>query len=298
MGRPSEETVPWWRGWGPLLILPTAVVVLAPTDWPPWLLMWALAGAVYVGCKWLTWRRTPVSGAPAWRHLGYLFGWPGLDARAFLVGQTARRAAAAEWLFAAAKCGSGAALIWAVTPQLADGGPLLRGWVGMVGLVFLLHFGAFHLLSCAWRSVGVDAKPLMNWPVRAESLAEFWGRRWNTAFRDFTHRFLFRPLSARLGPRWGLAAGFLFSGLVHDAVISWPAGGGYGLPTLYFALQGLGLVAERSALGRRLGLGRGGRGWAFTLAVVAAPVGWLFHAPFVTRVMVPFLDVLTGGGGS
>lgn len=298
MGRPAENLVPWWRGWGPVLLLPAGVVAFAPVEWPRWLVMWVLAAAVYAGCKWLTWRRTPTAGMPVWRHLGYLLGWPGLDARAFLTGGADRRPGAAEWLFAAAKCGVGIALIWAATSLLASADPLLRGWVGMAGLVFLLHFGAFHLLSCAWRSVGVDAKPLMNWPVRAEGLADFWGRRWNTAFRDLTHRFLFRPLAARLGPRRGLAAGFLFSGLVHDAVISWPAGGGYGWPTLYFAIQGAGLLAERSSAGRRLGLGRGRRGWAFALAVVAAPAWALFHPPFVTRVMLPFLDVLTGGGGS
>lgn len=77
----------------------------------------------------------------------------------------------------------------------------------MAGLIFVLHFGSFHLLSCAWRAAGVDARPLMHWPVAATSLADFWGRRWNTAFRDLTHRFLFRPLTRRLGPRAGLAAG-------------------------------------------------------------------------------------------
>jgi alginate O-acetyltransferase complex protein AlgI len=162
----------------------------------------------------------------------------------------------------------------------------------MAGLIFLLHFGSFHLLSCAWRSAGVDARPLMDWPVRSKSLAEFWGRRWNTAFRDLTHRFLFGPLARRLGPRAGLAAGFLFSWVVHDLVISVPAGGGYGWPTLYFVVQGLGLLVERSAAGRTVGLGRGWRGWLFAMVVVAAPAYGLFHPPFVLNVVVPFLDVI------
>ncbi len=132
----------------------------------------------------------------------------------------------------------------------------------------------------------------MNAPLLATSVSEFWGRRWNTAFRDVTHRFLFRPLSAWLGPRGGLAAGFLFSGVVHELAISVPAGAGYGGPTLFFCLQVPALLIERSRPGRAVGLGHGWRGWLFTAVVLIAPAGLLFHPPFVRRVILPFLEVL------
>lgn len=260
---------------------------------PPWAVMWALATGVYAACKWLTWRRAPA--APAGRQAEYLLAWPGMDAPAFLDARPLphdKRPTTREWVFAAAKLALGVGLTWGVVRFVPCDLPLVRGWVGMVGLVFLLHFGSFHLLSCVWRVSGVDAKPLMNWPVLADSLSEFWGRRWNTAFRDLTHRHLFRPLAARLGPRAGLAAGFLFSGVVHDLVISVPAGGGYGGPTLYFVVQGLGLLAERSRIGKRLGLGAGWRGRAFAAVVLVAPAGALFHPPFVLGVIVPFLSVI------
>ena len=268
---------------------------MPPTAWPPWAVMWALAAAVFAGCKWLTWHRTPTAAAPARRQAAYLFAWPGLDAKAFLDPRpvpAGRQPTADEWVFAVVKLALGVGLTWGVVRLVPADWPLLRGWVGMAGLVFLLHFGSFHLLSCAWRAAGVDAKPLMDWPVAAASLAAFWGRRWNTAFRDLTHRFLFRPLAARLGQRAGLAAGFLFSGVVHDLVISVPAGGGYGWPTLYFALQAFGLLVERSRAGRALGLGQGWRGWAFTAVFVAGPAFGLFHPPFVLNVVLPFLDVI------
>ena len=265
------------------------------TTWPRWAVMWTLAGTIFVACKLLTWLRTPAPGATPRRQVAYFFLWPGLDAAAFLnpapLSQK-RRPGIAEWLFAGAKAAFGATLVWGAVPAVSESRPLFRGWLGMTGLIFLLHFGTFHLLSCVWRAAGVDAKPLMNWPVRSASLSEFWGKRWNTAFRDLTHRFLFAPLARRLGPRAGLAAGFLFSGIVHDLVISAPAGGGYGLPTLYFVAQGFGLLAERSKFGHRLGLGRGVLGWGFTALVVAGPAPALFHTPFVTDVVLPFLAAL------
>jgi alginate O-acetyltransferase complex protein AlgI len=274
-----------------------AVLLLAPPGLPRWAFMWALAAAIFVGCKWLTWWTWLGGGAaPAWRHLAYWLAWPGMDAPAFLEGGDEDPPRPREWAFAAVKLLVGIALTWlaiwgpAAAPERVH--PLLYGWLGMIGLVFVLHFGSFHLLSCAWRAAGVDARPLMAAPILATSVGEFWGRRWNRAFRDLTHRFLYGPLARRLGAAPALALAFLASGLVHDLVLSLPARGGWGLPTLYFALQAGAIAVERSRPGRALGLGRGGRGWAFAVLAVAAPAGVLFHPPFVRGVILPFLDAL------
>ncbi len=285
-----------WRGWLPLLVLPAGVVLLTPGDAPRWAFMWLLAFAIYVGCKWLTWRRTPVQ-APWWRHAGYLLAWPGLDPVSFLKG-TATRPAASEWAFAVAKVMLGVGLMWGVFPHLVAERPLLAGWVGMAGIVFFLHFGTFDLLRCFWQTLGVEARPLMNWPIASAGVSEFWGRRWNTAFRDLTHRFLFQPLTPRFGARGALLAGFVFSGLVHDFVISVSAGGGYGGPTVFFLIQGGALFAERSAVGKRLGLGRGWRGRLFTAAALLLPAPMLFHPPFALNIIVPFLEAVGAGSPS
>jgi hypothetical protein len=287
----APPAVRWWTGWPPLVALPAAVLLATPAGWPRWAFMWLLAFAIYCGCKWLTWRRTPTPGAPWWRHAGYLLAWPGLDARAFLDPASfspRQRPVAREWLAAAAKTALGVALFFGVARLFAEW-PLAAGWVGMAGVVLALHFGSFHLLSCFWRSLGVDAKPLMNRPLAAAGVSEFWGRRWNTAFRDLAHRFLFRPLTARLGPRWGLLSGFAFSGWVHDLVISVPAGGGYGGPTAFFLAQAGAAALERSRAGRRVGLGAGWRGRLFTATALLLPAPILFHPPFVRAVVLPFL---------
>jgi hypothetical protein len=284
--------LPWWRGWLPLIVLPVAVSVI-PIAWPRWVFMWVLAFAIYCGCKWLTWRRTRIH-APLWKHLGYLFAWPGMDAVAFFnTGPLPeqRKPKAMEWLFAFSKIVLGVVILFGVR-LLPPESPYVTGWIGMVGMIFVLHFGVFHVLSCAWRANGVEARPLMDWPLTAQSLSEFWGRRWNTAFRDLTHRFLFRPLTRRYGPRVALAVGFVFSGLIHDVVISFPANGGYGGPTLFFLIQGVGVFIERSGFGQRIGLGRGVRGWLFTALCLLAPAYLLFHPPFVEGVIVPMLHDL------
>ena len=289
-GSGTVRRTPPWRGAGPIVLLPAAVLLLVPPAWPRWALMWALAGAIFVGAKWLTWRRAPAGDAPWWRHAAYLLLWPGLDAETFLrPGRLPceERPRPREWWAALLRLAGGAALFWGASRLVRA--ELLLGWLGMAGLVLMLHFGAFHLLSCAWRAVGVDARPLMDRPSRSRSVSEFWGRRWNTAFRDLTHRFLFRPLSERLWPRAAILAGFLASGLVHDLVISVPAGGGYGWPTAYFLVQAAALLLERSRAGRAIGLGRGVRGRIFTAAVVVLPAWGLFHPPFVRNVIVPFL---------
>ena len=255
---------------------------------PAWVVMWTVAGLVYAGCKWLTWRAAAPTGTRC-RQAAYLLAWPGLDApRFFDDTNRAEPPLPAEWRAGAAALAAGAMLFFGAA-RVVSVDPYTTGWFGMVGLVLMLHFGLFHLLSCAWRAAGVRARPLMDRPLAATSLADFWGRRWNTAFRDLTHRFLFQPLAARLGSRGGILAGFLFSGLVHDLVISVPAGHGYGGPTTYFAIQGAGMLFERSAMGRSLGLARGWRGWLFAMTVLVAPVRLLFHLPFVAGVVVPFM---------
>ncbi|MEK6323871.1 MAG: MBOAT family protein [Acidobacteriota bacterium] len=294
MGKAPQQ-ISAWRGWGPVIVLPVAVLIFTPREWPRWVFMWLLSFVIFAGCKWLTWRRTPAPDAEAWQHAGYLLAWPGLDAKAFLSSERLPkkdRPTAREWGFATIKLFMGCALFWGVAGWISEDRRLLAGWVGMVGLVLVLHFGAFHLLSCVWRSVGIDARPLMNGPLASGSVSEFWGRRWNAAFRDLTHRFLFRPLSSRFGPRWAIVAGFLFSGIIHDLVISVPAGGGYGWPTLFFATQAIAIFAERSSAGRAIGLGRGWRGWLFTMVILALPAYGLFHPPFVRNIIVPFMRAL------
>jgi len=164
----------------------------------------------------------------------------------------------------------------------------------MIGLVLFLHFGVFNLVALGWQCAGFDAKPIMREPLRAATLAEFWGSRWNTAFNALAHDFVFRPLARRVGLGPATIGVFLISGFVHEVAISVPARGGYGFPTAYFLLQGCGLLFERSRWGRRVGVGRGVIGRLFVSLCVAGPAFWFFHPTFVTHVILPLLHAIGG----
>ena len=252
--------------------------------------MWALALSIFAGCKWLTCAAGPAV-QPA-RTLAYLCLWPGMDARTFLAAPPPAAPNGERWRAAAATTAAGALLLWGAARMIPVRLELWRGWVGMIGLILVLHFGLFALLALAWQRAGVAAEPIMRQPLAAQSLGEFWGLRWNRGFNDLARRFVFQPLQARLGVAAATMATFLASGLIHDLVISVPARAGYGLPTAYFLVQGAGVLAQRSRAVRRAGLARGIAGRVFTLGVVALPAFWLFHPLFVRRVMLPFLAAI------
>lgn len=290
---PTPTTAARFVGWVPIVALPALAWFAAPTDLPRWARMWLIAFAMYAGLKWLSWWDARAVRAPVWKHVAYLFTWPGMDARTFLkssmrcISPTPR-----EWLSAAIKLGCGITLIWSVAPRVGQDNDWLFGWGAMVGLILTLHSGLFHLMSCAWRALGVDARPLMNSPLLATGVSDFWGQRWNIAFRDLTYRFVFLSLTKQFGPNVALLVGFIFSGLIHELAITVPAQSGYGGPTVFFTIQAVALFIERSIWGRRLGLGHGFVGWVFTAVMLIGPVGLLFPTAFVTEIIVPFCRVI------
>ena len=290
--RAAENGNPWVAAI-PLVAFP-ALVIAVRNQMPAWVFMWALSFAIFAGLKWMTWwmGRALVAHSTG-RSLAYLLAWPGMDAETFLDSDKQPQAPSSqEWLWAALKTALGVGMLWIVARRIPPEQSLLRGWIGLFGLIFLLHFGSFHLIALFWRAMGIDAEPIMSKPILSKTLSEFWGKRWNLGFRQLAHDLIFRPLYKRIGVTVAGLLVFLASGLIHDLVISLPARGGYGLPTGYFVLQGLGVTLERSTPGRRLGLQKGVLAWIFMVVITAGPAFWLFHPPFVLRVILPFMRAI------
>jgi alginate O-acetyltransferase complex protein AlgI len=222
----------------------------------PWTRLVLLTTAVYVLCKALMFRPS----------LGYLLLWPGMDPAPFGERRTSDGLRLAAWGLAKMAVGM-ALLAWAPHPLVV-----------LVGIGLLVHFGLCDVLCGLWRRAGVPVERLFVNPAASRTLGEFWGRRWNLAFHAVAKRWVFLPVARRWGTSAALAATFLASGLIHDLLLSVPAGGGYGFPTLYFTIQGLGVWLERR-------YGWVSRIWALGVVILPAPL--LFHPPFIEALIRP-----------
>ena len=258
----------------------TAAVLFATV---PWAQMWCIAAALFFAAKTAVLRhaksrrRIPANASP------YAFAllWPGMNWAQWTSAAVGGTATRGTLLDGGLNVGFGLVLMFGMARLIPQ--PLAATWVAMIGLIFTFHCGAFTLLAAVWQALGRGVRPIMHCPIAAASITEFWGKRWNLAFRDLAHTTIFMPAARRLGAGGATWVVFIVSGIAHDLVISVAAHGGYGWPTVYFIVQGVGHAIEQrcqitSALVWRL------RAWVF----VALPLPLLFHAPFVLRVMRPF----------
>jgi alginate O-acetyltransferase complex protein AlgI len=257
---------------------------------PAWAIMWAEAVLVFFVFKCITWR--PGLTARAHDRIGYLLAWVGMDPEAFLR-RVLRpdRFARQRAIRAALNLLIGSMLIVAIAPAFARNDLFTGAWIAMIGFIVANHCGLLALLALGWRAAGRDVKPIMDRPLAARSVGDFWSGRWNSAFTDAMRRCVLVPVARRWNATAGLLAVFLVSGLLHELLISVPADAGYGIPTAYFALQACAIGFERSRRGRRL-LSTPAVRRAFAWLIVAGPAVWLFSPWFVARVVLPFMTAI------
>jgi hypothetical protein len=226
------------------------------------------------------------------RFAAYLF-WPGMQPRLFLPECKPADAQPAPTAAGALLNAAVAALFLWVVPGLMPGDwpALLRIASGLAGYAFLVLFALFDAWALVYRACGIGVEKLWRNPAASTSLADFRGRRWNRIFSGMLREVLFFPLARRLGAAAALFAVFLYSGLMHEN-FSVAARSGYGLPLLYFAIQGAGTWLEgRSAL-RRAFRRRPWLGRLWTAASVLGPCLLLFHEGFLRGYVAPKLVCL------
>lgn len=225
--------------------------------------------------------------------LAWFVAWPGLNPRRFFRRSEGATFTRSEFVISIAELIVGSSVLFCLAPRWRDSQPLLSGWCALTGIALILHFGLFGLLAYAWNRAGRPVRPIMKAPLAATSIADFWGNRWNLAFRDYAHQTIFSPLTRRFNAVAGTLLGFLFSGVVHDLAISVPARGGYGLPTIYFLLQGVGVMTERWVNKHVVRIRGNLLGWVWSVTWILLPAPLLlFHPPFMRQVVLPIVDAL------
>ena len=207
--------------------------------------------------------------------------WPGMRPAAFATLGSSRLDRRGELIASGLRSIAEGAVVLACARLAVPLSPWLATCLALPALSLIVHFGAFNVVAAFWRSRGVACGALFRHPLHSTSLAEFWSRRWNVGYSEMIATVVQRPVAARLGTRTALFASFFVSGLLHELAISVPVHAGYGLPTLYFVLQGALVTIERRI--------RRPPGRAWTLFWLVAPLPLLFHPPFIRGVIWPLI---------
>ncbi|SEO85766.1 alginate O-acetyltransferase complex protein AlgI [Mucilaginibacter gossypiicola] len=285
-----------WPGWlSMLLVIPVVYCIFNHEH--PVLKMLGIIATTFTGMKVITAtvdyssKKTKLKFIP-W--LAFAVGWAGMRAQPFeTLGQQALPNAWTMIRFGISRVIGGLLLI-----VLAHGIVVLHFDTGvtyflvspllLVALSLILHFGLLSIGAGQWRLMGVNTYYLFRQPAKSMSLTEFWGKRWNLAFIEMTTITIFRLLRNKIGRGGALAVAFLFSGLLHELALSVPVNSGYGLPMLYFVIQGVVLLVEKKLIRRNIAFLKHpilARLWLFFWLVVPMPL--LFHAQFIKLVVWP-----------
>jgi len=269
-----------------LLLFPLgAIFVVAPVS----KLIWATVGLLFL-LKLGALIRNIQNSQPLPSGLGwllYLFFWPGMRPESFCRGPSAKEAVGDRFVTGFLFFTGGILIQLALFFVWDDLNCDLGAYLGLLSFFLLVHLGFSEILFSLVRTSGWPVEPLFQSPLRSSSLREFWGQRWNLAFVDMNKR-LFLPLFPKNGNKSFTVFGiFIFSGLLHEVGISYPAKGGWGGPFFYFVLQGfltwveptIPFLKSRESL-KKLWI------WASLLI----PLPFLFPSPFLNSFIIPYFE--------
>src|SRR5689334_21848315 len=168
----------------------------------------------------------------------FLFAWPGIIPDHLRTRGPREFSDPVRFLAAWARMAAGGVsilLLAVFASRIPEG---LLGLAGIAALLLTIHLGIGDLLPWFLRWAGFQAPLLFDRPWAAASLGEFWSRRWNLAFVEMNQQLFLKPVYRRFGKSAARFVLFALSGLLHELGLSFPAGGGWGLPLAYFMLQG------------------------------------------------------------
>jgi len=190
--------------------------------------------------------------------------------------------------------------LWSVGVKASvDAGlsPAFAGLLSLPGISMMGHVGGLRVLRGALRKVGYDVEQLFTDPFLADSMADFWGTRWNLAFSDM-NRFVFVAAmrtaleddlgvsKARAG-QIGVFTAYAASALLHEFGITVPVWAGFGGPSFYFLVQGFCVIVEKQPAVAQWREKFPTIARLFAIVAIAAPFPICFVVPFRTEIALP-----------
>ncbi|MFK7850642.1 MAG: MBOAT family protein [Akkermansiaceae bacterium] len=273
------QRVSWRRlcGWAVLLLLVwCADSLMAESD--PVLRMIGICCVLLGGMKGLVYAEWAGDRPLALgRYLLFAFCWFGMDPSAFQ-----KRRTGLSW-----KADITVGLTLMLVGTLLGWLVWVSGWRQLL-VMFLpmslgFHFGALRVLKGVLRLSGFPVRTLFPNLLEARGVGDFWSRKWNVGYSQMMQRVVGRPITAVAGSNSGLMVVFLVSGLLHELAITLPVRSGFGLPTLFFVVHGLLVLAEKHW---KIPMGR-----VPALLLVGLPLGLLFPEDFRDQIIVRCLSV-------
>lgn len=271
-----------WLAWL-FTIVSVATVFYLSGDLTAGQRMLALIFSLFIGLKTVSVAALLPGGMPLGRWLLYSLGWVGMQPIVFM-----KRNSTGSWDKPLILRALGCLLlgfIWLLTVEIVgikfgfNYHVLMLSWPAFV---FIFHGGIFPLLGAMYRQQGFGVSKVMDYPLAAKSLGNFWGARWNVVYIAMLKQAVFKPLAKKMGSNIAFIYSFLVSGVLHEVALTLPLGRGFGLPTLYFLLQAFLVMLER-----RFAKGRMGR-FAVVLCLIL-PLPLLFTHAFLGEILRPFM---------
>jgi len=223
------------------------VLFLCGTSLLPWQRLMATTFGLLLVIKAIVLLRYSASDMRQFETLGLLLFmsiWPGMNAEPFRA-RVKTNEDGVKFARGFVVCIMGLFLFFATSLLVPALSPNVATWTAIAACLIAIHLGYADILTSLMRLGGWDVDPLFDRPLRSVSLRDFWSCRWNLAFSDMNRILLIKPLTKWVGAPIALFLVFLVSGLLHDACISYSAWGGWGMPLVYFLIQGTGAYLER-----------------------------------------------------
>ena len=274
----DRVSLPRWVTWL-IVLLAYTTVHFASFSETGFIRMVLLCSYLIAGMKWVVyseWRRAGGVVLNWGRWSGFGFLWFGMDPAAWI-----KKKKNVSWK-RDSLWGLGCLVFGLLTVAMLAHYQVQQLVLLFVAMSVGFHYGALRLLTAFWRFCGIPVRVLFRNPLITCGFADFWGKRWNLAYSQMMVRVVQRPLSTLLGAKNSQFSVFAISGLLHELAITVPVQAGYGLPTIFFLVQGLFTRLER----------RRSR-WMGYLCIISLLIGMplLFPSAFVEAVILPARDV-------